>query len=231
MTRQSSILSLILVLLTALSSCGVPEFEVVDASSLQLPIHEAEMWVGDSILFEYTLEPAVNTSTLYWYTRDAEGQSPVSISGHKVKATRPGDTWVIVQAFPVGYSVTQALLPEAVVDSCRLHVIDWDDPLLPYRYEYDMPVMAQLTIGNAVMPEGYEVGAMVDGELRGYARRRSAHGIDYLELRVYSHEPAGERIDLVAYDRHAHQIIPLHPSLTFRQRAMGTLSDLIKITN
>lgn len=250
MKRITSYLLPCALLLTTQTSCGYEDvlIELYEASNIEISQHTLDIWEGDTLSLGCQVsfrngEPQTDmgdSNTYYWYTRedfttvgvayqDPDSLFYVSMSGPRVTARRQGETWIYVQCFGLGQSITSAITPESVVDSCLVRVINWQDSLRFTHYPYDMAICAALTYQGKPVSERMELCAMVDGEVRGYGEHRTEHGIDYFYLRIYGREPQGEEVKLRAYDHERICCYDLPISYLFDGETHGTLSNLVKI--
>lgn len=229
-------LPLALLVLMTQASCGITDemLAQAEADNIEMSHHLLDIWVGDTIRLGYELSyvngepPAddMNPNTLYWY---AQAESLVMMSGQKLIAREEGQTWVYVQCFALGQHISEEVTATSVVDSCLVRVINWEDSLRFTRYPYDMIVCGVLRDHGQAVTDRYELCAMIDGEVRGYAKRQSRGEIDYFMMRIYGDEPAGQEITLRAYDHQAIRCFDLPISYAFDGETHGTLSDPIII--
>lgn len=232
-------LFIIITALIALSSCDIVDFDVdygeFPECEMVLDRHQVYVMVGDT----FTINPIFTPDTLpnreVFYYSEPDGL--LQFDSERFKALRAGDTWLY------GISVKQRLK-----DSCQVSVMEPWMLDADKDYPYDMVFYAKVEFeskGLEYDPENMIVGAFVDGECRGLGVMRSAHGIDYMELRVGSEvgylagdpeyddedgEPVEymqERVVIRVFDRKRHQLYTHKQIYDFDGETHGTLSDLV----
>lgn len=232
-------LFIIITALIALSSCDIVDFDVdygeFPECEMVLDRHQVYVMVGDT----FTINPIFTPDTLpnreVFYYSEPDGL--LQFDSERFKALRAGDTWLY------GISVKQRLK-----DSCQVSVMEPWMLDADKDYPYDMVFYAKVEFeskGLEYDPENMIVGAFVDGECRGLGVMRSAHGIDYMVLRVGSEvgylagdpeyddedgEPVEymqERVVIRVFDRKRHQLYTHKQIYDFDGETHGTLSDLV----
>lgn len=173
--------------------------------------------VADSIPLRASIHPdSVLNNAFAWFSDDP---AIASVSRNVLHGVSPGETFVRAQAV-VG--------PAA--DTCQVVVFPFPH-VNSYAYRYDMPIYADVTIGDERLNERMVVVARCGDEIRGVGSIKSSNDIQYLQLRVYSNEPSGEEINFLCYHRDSISFVPFDKRVTFNaNHPIGTLSNLYQFT-
>ena len=216
-----------------LASCAElfeDEVEIVDSleayqiSALRLSHNQADMLVGDSLIFTTEVSPDTVEATFRWTLSDSATQV-VHMIGRRLYARNRGQVTVYVQAFPPGQSVGDVHPDSIATDSCLVNVIKYDE-VSSREFPYEMVFIAQLEVADTVVTDSVQASrlvALVDNEVRGRAVMRKAYGIPYLELRIGSKNLSGEKIAFEYYDP-SHYLRHEFPSVSIDGETHGTLS-------
>ncbi len=210
------------------------EIEVVDTleayqiSSLRLSHNQADMLVGDSLIFAMEVQPDTVEATFRWTLSDSATQA-VRMIGRRLYARERGQVTVYVQAFPAGQSVGDVHPDSIATDSCLVNVIKYDE-VSAREFPYEMVFIAQLEVADTVVTDSVQASrlvALAGHEVRGRAVMREAYGLPYLELRIGS---KGRRGETIAFEYHDPSHYQRHefPSVTFDGATHGTLSAPIR---
>ena len=117
---------------------------------------------------------------------------------------------------------------EQLTDSCRVNVFPgWS--FSPQYYQYDMVVYANVVVNGEHLNENLDVCAMVDEEVRGHGVIKNHGDTSYLELRIYSNQPANEQIDFYCYHRKRGRIVKFPQTMVFDGEAHGSLNNLYQL--
>lgn len=206
------------------------EVEIVDTleayqiSALRLSHNQADMLVGDSLIFTTQVSPDTVEATFKWLLSDSTTQV-VRMIGRRLYAHNRGKVTVYVQAFPLGQSVGDVHPDSIATDSCLVNVIKYDE-VSSREFPYEMVFIAQLKVADTIVTDSQHASrlvALVDNEVRGRAVMCEAYGTPYLELRIGSKSPYGERIAFEYYDP-SHYMRHEFPAVTFDGETHGTLS-------
>ena len=120
-------------------------------------------------------------------------------------------------------------------DTCHVRVLPlW--VIDPYVFRYDMVVYADVKVNNQNAHDNMVVGVFGQDEdglsqLKGLGNlRRSADGLTYMQLRIYSNNDNGEPLSVKCYDRSQALLMESNDRLTFENNStLGTLSSLYSI--
>ena len=206
------------------------EVEIVDSleayqiSALRLSHNQADMLVGDSLIFTTEISPDTVEATFKWTLSDSTTQV-VRMIGRRLYARNRGQVTVYVQAFPPGQSVGDVHPDSIATDSCLINVIKYDE-VSSREFPYEMVFIAQLEVADTIVTDSLHASrlvALVDNEVRGRAVMRKAYGIPYLEMRIGSRNLYGEKISFEYYDP-SHYMRHEFPSVPFDGATHGTLS-------
>jgi hypothetical protein len=215
-----------LAVVIGLSGCGKP-FEVEELPEEQLAEltmgrHTIDLMVGDTFQVPTKVTPdSLAGRGIYWESADT---TIVRISEGKVVALAPGET-----------SVKAIAMAGEKSDTCHVRVLPlW--VIDPYVFRYDMVVYADVKVNNQNAHDNMVVGVFGQDEdglsqLKGLGNlRRSADGLTYMQLRIYSNNDNGEPLSVKCYDRSQALLMESNDRLTFENNStLGTLSSLYSI--
>ena len=161
---------------TALAACGdLFEFEgeTADLKKITLDRHALYLMVGETYKFSVSFDPdTLRNKAIYWISDEP---SVATFEDGVLVALNEGETLI------TGFSIEHQC-----ADTCRVVVgYEWFMPDAIY-YPFDMVVNANITVNGQPLTENMQVGAFVDGEMRGVGVQRQFFGVTYTELRVYS---------------------------------------------
>ena len=215
-----------MMLITVFTSCAelfeVDEVEEPQFAEVELSFDRrtVDLLVGDEYQLPVTVKAdSVTNAAIYWESADS---SIVSVNDGIIDALAPGETMVKATAVSVLKS-----------DSCRVRVLPYW-AVDPYKYQYDMVVYANVTVGGRQADQSVMVAAFARGEngeeVRGVGSIRQSEGISYMQLRVYSNVQEGETLTLRCYDRRRLLLVECKEALVFENATTwGTLSRLQNI--
>lgn len=221
-----------LLVVASLCSCGDlidfpnPDDEYYnDSIPVSLLRHELYIMVGDSCNLDVEI-PATYSMSYYYTTGQTEGDGAnqsLQIQGRSLHAIQPGDMKVYIHVKLYG----EALSNKEVMDSCTVHVFDWQADHLFSDYPYSMVLYCQVNIDGVPISDNLEMAALsADDEVRGRAQLLQDGQTSYICLRIYSNSPAGDLIHLYCYDHTRVQRIRLTDQpIIFDGETHGTLSN------
>lgn len=211
-----------------MASCGdfyTFESETGQEDSIQMKVEQDTVWlmVGDSYGLSVGFSPAnVSNSAVYW-SHLAADDSLVAIRNDSLLAMAAGTTDIIA----LGGS-------GRLRDTLHVVVIDrWEDIDLSHESQSDMVVYANITVdGSPLDTATQQVAAFVRYEFAGMAHIKSAHGINYAEMRLWSFaDTEVGNVLFRCYDRRRHRLYTASQRPPFTAlEAYGTLSSLYSIT-
>ena len=219
------LISKIFMLCAAVTVCSCGEMfnfetEQLKPDGLYLSHHEIDLHVGDTITFGTELIPDTVRASYYWLVKGDE--EAVELAGRKLRAMKPGRALVVVQAQTLNMDNTE----NVVTDSCYVNVFEWQE-CAPNDFLYETVLYASLEIDGkdvTASMDDIRMVAAVDGEKRGEAVMREAHGIPYLEMRINAAWP-GEEAVIECYLPAKYERFVLG-TLILDGETHGTLSDL-----
>lgn len=195
------------------------EVEQPTVNGLRISHHEIDLIVGDGITFELELSPDTIPVSYCWLVEGDE--DAIELAGRKVNAMKPGRALVRVEAERINGNQV-----DVVYDSCYVNVFDWK--AVDYNeFLYETVLYSSLVIDGEQKTDAMgttRLAAVVDGELRGLAVMREAHGVPYLEMRIRATWP-GEVATIECYNPDTYQRF-VFESLQLTGETYGTLSDL-----
>lgn len=195
------------------------EVEQPTVNGLRISHHEIDLIVGDGITFELELSPDTIPVSYCWLVEGDE--DAIELAGRKVNAMKPGRALVRVEAERINDDRV-----DVVYDSCYVNVFDWKT--VDYNeFLYETVLYSSLVIDGEQKTAAMgntRLAAVVDGELRGLAVMREAHGVPYLEMRIRATWP-GEVATIECYNPDTYQRF-VFESLPLTGETYGTLSDL-----
>lgn len=195
------------------------EVEQPTVNGLRISHHEIDLIVGDGITFELELSPDTIPVSYCWLVEGDE--DAIELAGRKVNAMKPGRALVRVEAERIYDDRV-----DVVYDSCYVNVFDWK--AVDYNeFLYETVLYSSLVIDGEQKTNAMgntRLAAVVDGELRGLAVMREAHGVPYLEMRIRATWP-GEVATIECYNPDTYQRF-VFESLPLTGETYGTLSDL-----
>lgn len=195
------------------------EVEQPTVNGLRISHHEIDLIVGDGITFELELSPDTIPVSYCWLVEGDE--DAIELAGRKVNAMKPGRALVRVEAERINDDRV-----DVVYDSCYVNVFDWKT--VDYNeFLYETVLYSSLVIDGEQKTGAMgntRLAAVVDGELRGLAVMREAHGVPYLEMRIRATWP-GEVATIECYNPDTYQRF-VFESLPLTGETYGTLSDL-----
>ncbi len=195
------------------------EVEQPTVNGLRISHHEIDLIVGDGITFELELSPDTIPVSYCWLVEGDE--DAIELAGRKVNAMKPGRALVRVEAERINDDRV-----DVVYDSCYVNVFDWK--AVDYNeFLYETVLYSSLVIDGEQKTGAMgntRLAAVVDGELRGLAVMREAHGVPYLEMRIRATWP-GEVATIECYNPDTYQRF-VFESLPLTGETYGTLSDL-----
>lgn len=195
------------------------EVEQPTVNGLRISHHEIDLIVGDGITFELELSPDTIPVSYCWLVEGDE--DAIELAGRKVNAMKPGRALVRVEAERINDDQV-----DVVYDSCYVNVFDWK--AVDYNeFLYETVLYSSLVIDGEQKTNAMgntRLAAVVDGELRGLAVMREAHGVPYLEMRIRATWP-GEVATIECYNPDTYQRF-VFESLPLTGETYGTLSDL-----
>ena len=195
------------------------EVEQPTVNGLRISHHEIDLIVGDGITFELELSPDTIPVSYCWLVEGDE--DAIELAGRKVNAMKPGRALVRVEAERINDDRV-----DVVYDSCYVNVFDWK--AVDYNeFLYETVLYSSLVIDGEQKTNAMgntRLAAVVDGELRGLAVMREAHGVPYLEMRIRATWP-GEVATIECYNPDTYQRF-VFESLPLTGETYGTLSDL-----
>lgn len=222
---------------TALAACGdLFEFEgeTADLKKITLDRHALYLMVGETYKFSVSFDPdTLRNKAIYWISDEP---SVATFEDNVLVALNAGET--IVTGFSIEHQCA---------DTCRVVVVyPWYMPEAN-NYPFDMVVNANITVNGLPLTESMQVGAFVDGVLRGLGVQRQFFGVNYTELRVYSNlKPYGpdedkhplntgfesmtkEKVVFRVYESTNHTMYESKDTLTFDGMTHGFPSNLYRI--
>ena len=201
------------------------ELESVSITDVRLSRRQADMLVGDSLIFSVTLDPDTAEVSYKWTLSDPETQV-VRMIGKRLYARQKGQVTVYVEALPIGMGSAD-IHPDSVhIDSCIINVVEYTE-VSSREFPYEMIFIANLEVADTLVTDSVQASrlvAVVGDEVRGRAVMRTAYGIPYLEMRIGSKSMYGEQITFEYYD-HSHYLRHQFPTVTFDGETHGTLSN------
>jgi len=217
---RKGLLPLFLLVILLMHACG--EFwefggqEVVTADEMRLDRKVVNLMVGDSCVVPVAFVPdSLSDYNIYWYT---EADEVARFKGDTLIGMAAGQTRA------VAYTTIDRLR-----DTCYVNVISPFDATAE-NYRYDMVVYADVTIHGEHLTTAngrpYIIGAFVADQMRGVGQLRNAHGVDYMELRVWSPFASGENITFRCYYRGRGYMELFPDTIVFDGGRHGTLSQL-----
>lgn len=213
-------------LTTSCGEMGTSIDDLVQATAVTLSTHELTVWEGDTYAMRCEMQPKDYDGMLYWFS---DTDSCLTMLGHMLNAHEKGEAWAYVKYVPIGIEPTRDIADGTIYDRCRVKVINWGKINLQRNYPHSMVYYAAITIDGQPLPDEVELSVMTpDNALRGYACRRSAHGIDYVELRIYGdYDDLGMPLTLWIYDHRNISLKSCLQQLEFvPMQTYGTLSAL-----
>ena len=203
----------------------IEELESVSITDMRLSRRQADMLVGDSLIFSVTLDPDTAEVSYKWTLSDPETQV-VRMIGKRLYARQRGQVTVYVEALPIGMGSAD-IHPDSVhIDSCIINVVEYTE-VSSREFPYEMIFIANLEVADTLVTDSVQASrlvAVVGDEVRGRAVMRTAYGIPYLEMRIGSKSMYGEQITFEYYD-HSHYLRHQFPTVTFDGETHGTLSN------
>ena len=203
----------------------IEELESVSITDVRLSRRQADMLVGDSLIFSVTLDPDTVEVSYKWTLSDPETQV-VRMIGKRLYARQKGQVTVYVEALPIGMGSAD-IHPDSVhIDSCIINVVEYTE-VSSREFPYEMIFIANLEVADTLVTDSVQASrlvAVVGDEVRGRAVMRTAYGIPYLEMRIGSKSMYGEQITFEYYD-HSHYLRHEFPAVTFDGETHGTLSN------
>lgn len=203
----------------------IEELESVSITDVRLSRRQADMLVGDSLIFSVTLDPDTAEVSYKWTLSDPETQV-VRMIGKRLYARQKGQVTVYVEALPIGMGSAD-IHPDSVhIDSCIINVVEYTE-VSSREFPYEMIFIANLEVADTLVTDSVQASrlvAVVGDEVRGRAVMRTAYGIPYLEMRIGSKSMYGEQITFEYYD-HSHYLRHQFPTVTFDGETHGTLSN------
>lgn len=212
-------LLLLLSVLTMTSCDELLEMEFIkDVQSMVLSRKEIVIMKGDSCRINLIFNTEANTESAFWKSKNPSVASVKSnglLMAHEVGTTQ----------------INVVSVQSHLEDSCKVNVINsWED--IPCTsYPYDMLIYADVRIDGKLPQDDLVLAAMCGEELRGYGKVRTAYGVTYTEIRVWSPKKYGDEIEFYCYDHSTVHFQKLPYKITFDGAAHGTLSNLIPIHN
>ena len=203
----------------------IEELESVSITDVRLSHRQADMLVGDSLIFSVTLNPDTAEVSYKWTLSDPETEV-VRMIGKRLYASQKGQVTVYVEAFPTGMGSADVHPDSMKPDSCIINVIEYNE-VSSREFPYEMIFIANLEVADTLVTDPVQASrlvAVMEGEVRGRAVMRTAYGIPYLEIRIGSKTMYGEQITFEYYD-HSHYLRHEFPAVTFDGETHGTLSD------
>ena len=203
----------------------IEELESVSITDVRLSRRQADMLVGDSLIFSVTLDPDTAEVSYKWTLSDPETQV-VRMIGKRLYARQRGQVTVYVEALPTGMGSADIHPDSIMSDSCIIHVMEYNE-VSSREFPYEMIFIANLEVADTLVTDSVQASRLVaiaDDEVRGRAVMRTAYGIPYLEIRIGSKTMYGEQISFEYYD-HSHYLRHEFPAVTFDGETHGTLSD------
>jgi len=189
----------ILLLAMLLTGCG-ELFDVNDVPELDTKVMLADqhidLMVGDRYVLPKTIKPdSLKDMPLYWSTDDKD---VAYFSGDTAVAVAPGKTYLRV-----------SLVSMTSTDSCEVTVHPQWQQFDPTQYRYDMVLFANVKVNGHALGADDAVGAFTtDGEQHGVGERlKTDDGKEFMMIRIYSNEPAGDDIVLRCFDRERVKVV------------------------
>ncbi len=211
-----------------LVSCGdfyTFETEEVMPDDTQMKVEQDTvcLMVGESYRLSVNFTPdSISNTTVYWTHLNAE-DSLVVIRNDSVFAKAAGTSDIIV----LGDG-------GSLCDTLHVVVIDrWNDIDLSHESQSDMVIYADITVNGAPLDTvNQQVAAFVRYEFAGMAHMKSAHGINYAEMRLWSFADTDVgNVLFRCYDKRRHRLYTASQRPPFTAlEAYGTLSSLYSIT-
>lgn len=212
---------MVCIMLSAMVSCGelfdfeIDNPDVIVPTEMHLNTDNLFMMVGDTCsVFPVWTPDSVTALGVYWESANTD---VVMVENGLISAV--GEGTAMIRAISVSGQLA---------DSCRVNVSQgWS--FSPQDYQYDMVVYANVVVDGEVLNENLDVCAMVDNEVRGHGVIMKHGGISYLELRIYSNQPANEQIEFFCYHRKRGRILKFPQTLVFDGESHGTLNNLFQL--
>lgn len=211
-----------------LVSCGdfyTFETEEVMPDDIQMKVEQDTVWlmVGDSYRLSVNFTPDnISNTAVYWAHLNAE-DSLVEIRNDSIFAIDAGSSDIIV----LGDG-------GSLCDTLHVEVLDrWNDIDLSHEGRSDMVIYADIAVGGAPLDTAtQQVAAFVQYEFAGMAHMKSAHGINYAEMRLWSFADTDiGKVLFRCYDKSRYRLYTASQRPTFTAlEAYGTLSSLYSIT-